>query len=168
MQRFELNLVEQIPRLRRYARALLGRSHYVDDLVQECLEKAWAKSHQWRVGSNMRAWVFSIMHNLYVDQVRKNRRQGNPLPLVERDQPTTDGGHESRQAIAELDEGLDRLSTEQREVLLLVALEGLTYEEVAATLDIPLGTVMSRLYRAREAMRRWMDGDSQPQLRSVK
>lgn len=164
----EALLVEQIPRLRRYARALAGDAAAADDLVQDCLERACRKGHQWRAGSDLRAWLFTIMHNCHVTGVRRAIRRGHHEPLEESTMPGRDGGQESALAVRDLGAGLAELPPEQREVLLLVALEGLRYEEVASVLDIPLGTVMSRLFRARERMRRWMAGEGPVTLRRVK
>jgi RNA polymerase sigma-70 factor, ECF subfamily len=153
------HLIEQhIPRLRRYARALTGERAIADDLVQDTLERAWNKLHLWRRGSDLRAWLFTIMHNVYVNQLRS--RTAHPLvPLDEDDinlpeRPTQTDLLEIR----DLDVALRKLSDEQREVLLLIALEQLSYEEAAKALGIPIGTVMSRLSRARDRLRRIMKG----------
>lgn len=145
-----------IPRLRRYARALVGDRAAADDLIQDTLERAWAKTGQFRIGSDMRAWMFSIMHNLHINQARSKREsesfdaETNEIPV----RATQGDGLEIR----DLERALRELPVEQREILLLVALEDLSYEEVASTLGIPLGTVMSRLSRARERLRVLMNG----------
>jgi len=149
-------VVAFIPRLRRYARALIGERGAADDLVQDTLERALSKFHLWRRGSDLRAWLFTIMHNVHVNQVR-SRREITPLDDEVLEQPvraTQDTALEAR----DLERALRLLSVEQREVLLLVVLEEMTYEEVATTLGIPIGTVMSRLSRAREKLRRLMEG----------
>ena len=140
-------LLTCIPRLRRYARALVGDRAAADDLVQDTLERAWGKFSLWRRGSDMRAWLFGIMHNLHVDQRRKPR-----LDTQELDEEA------SELALRDLQSALSQLPDEQREVLLLVALQEMSYEEVASTLGIPVGTVMSRLSRGRERLRLLMDG----------
>ena len=168
MDEFNLKLVQQIPKLRRYARALRGDMASADDLVQDCMERAWSRSAMWRSNSNLRAWLFSIMHNLHVDQVRKQIRRPDELELDERIHSTANNEQELSQSVTELDRGLATLNQKQREVLLLVSLEGLSYEEVATVLSIPLGTVMSRLFRARERMRNWLDGENVPAIRRVK
>jgi RNA polymerase sigma factor (sigma-70 family) len=145
-------LLAELPRLRRYARVLVGDRAAADDLLQDTLERAWARSRQWRDGGNLRAWLFSIMHNLRIDQLR--RGGPNVQSLDDEDhalptRPTQSDGLE----LLDLEAALARLPEEQRAVLLLVALEGMRYEEIAATLDIPLGTVMSRLARGRERLR---------------
>lgn len=160
MQDAHERLVACIPRLRRYARALLGGRADADDLVQDTIERGWDRLSSWRRGSDMRAWLFGIMHNLHVDQLRRPALAPEPLddelPLAGAD--TTAGGL----ALRDLDRALQQLPAEQREVLLLVALEDMRYEDVAAALDIPLGTVMSRLSRARERLRLIMLGQPLP------
>ncbi|MGK5038246.1 RNA polymerase sigma factor [Janthinobacterium sp. LB3P118] len=145
-----------LPGLRRYARALVGRLH-ADDLVQDTVERAWRRLDQWQRSGEMRPWLFSIMHNLHVDQLR---RPG--LALQELDDDTVLHAPERAPgqaiAIGEMDAALARLPLGQREVILLVALEQMSYEQVAATLDIPVGTVMSRLSRGRDKLRTLLDG----------
>ena len=146
-----------VPRLRRYARALLGERGGADDLVQDTLERGWSRLSSWRQGSDMRAWLFGIMHNLHVDQIR---RPGVVTQVLDEDTPVTPvrATQADGLVIRDLAAALRLLPSEQREILLLVGLEEMTYVEVAATLGIPLGTVMSRLSRAREKLRALMDG----------
>ena len=149
-------IVELIPRLRRYARALAGDRARADDLVQDTLERAWNKLHLWRPDSDLRAWLFTVMHNVHVNQVRASRNHAT----------LDDEGAEMAVAavqgasleIRDLERALALLPAEQREVLLLIALEDMSYAEVAGTLGIPIGTVMSRLSRAREKLRVLMHG----------
>ena len=150
-------LIACIPRLRRYARALVGNGALADDLVQDTMERGWRKLATWRRGSDMRAWLFGIMHNAYVDQVR---RPGLITETLDEGQayPAVDGQQEQRLALRDLESALRLLPSEQREVLLLVALEELSYAEVAEALGIPVGTVMSRLARGRERLRAAMEG----------
>ncbi|OGA18614.1 MAG: RNA polymerase subunit sigma-24 [Betaproteobacteria bacterium RIFCSPLOWO2_02_FULL_66_14] len=149
-------VVTYIPRLRRYARALLGERAAADDLVQDTLERALNKFHLWKRGTDLRAWLFTVMHNVHVNQVRSRREHvgldGDALELQTR--ATHDAGLETR----DLERMLQRLPVEQREVLLLVVLEDLSYEEAATALGIPIGTVMSRLSRARVRLRALMEG----------
>jgi len=151
-------LVELIPRLRRYARALAGDRASADDLVQDTLERAWAKLHLYRRGTDLRAWLFTVMHNVHVNRVRA-ARSTDPLEdeMPELAQRASQG---DALVVRDLDRSIARLPDEQRAVLLLVTLEELSYEEVARTLGIPIGTVMSRLSRAREKMRAMMAGTS--------
>ena len=155
----ESHLLACLPRLRRYARALVGDRAGADDLVQDTMERAWQKLASWRRGSDMRPWLFSIMHNLHVDQRRKP-----VIPTVtldDEDALATQAYTPDRLVGYDLESALRQLAAEQREILLLVVLEEMTYEEVAATLGIPLGTVMSRLSRARERLRTLVEGRPQ-------
>jgi len=172
-------LLEQIPGLRRYARALTGDAWTADDLVQDTLERACAKWRLWRVGSDLRAWLFTVMHNLHVSQLRQTARQGElarPLELGELAQ-------EPAAPAAPVDGSIDlqrcllRLPEEQRVALLLVTLEDLSYAEVARITGVPVGTVMSRLSRARSRLQELMeataaparaDGQQTPALRRLK
>ena len=152
------SIVELIPRLRRYARALAGDSAVADDLVQDTLERAWTELHLYRRGTDLRAWLFTVMHNVFVNQ----RRAAKPSSVLEDDMPELaqpvsdiDG-----LVLRDLDAAIRKLPVDQREVLLLVALEDMSYEEAAGTLGIPIGTVMSRLARAREKLRAMLSGQS--------
>lgn len=153
-------ILVQIPRLRRYARALLGERYAADDLVQDTLERALSKFHLWRPGSDLRAWLFTIMHNVFVNQVRSRRAE---VERTMEELPETFAGdsHSGALELADVDRALRALPDEQREVLLLVVIEEMSYEEASRALDIPIGTVMSRLSRARERMRRLMEGARQ-------
>jgi RNA polymerase sigma factor (sigma-70 family) len=150
-------ILEHIPRLRRYARALLGDRYAADDLVQDTLERAWNKFGLWRPGSDLRAWLFAIMHNVFVNQVRGRR---NDMEKTMEDLPVvaTRATQSDALEIADVERALRALPSEQREVLLLVAIEEMTYDEVSKALAIPIGTVMSRLSRGRERMRRLIAG----------
>jgi len=149
-------LLVEIPRLRRYARALLGNRAAADDLVQDTLERAWARCALWRAGSDLRAWLFSIMHNLRVDQLRRPNLPSHSIDDDDFEVPTR-ATQSDRLEVRDLESALRQLPDEQREVLLLVALEDLSYAEVAGMLGIPVGTVMSRLARGRERLRRLME-----------
>lgn len=146
-----------IPHLRRYARAMLGDRAAADDLVQDTLERAWIRLAQWRPGTDMRAWMFGIMHNLRVDQLR---RPVLPTRSLDEDdcEMSTRPTQSDNLEVCDIASALGRLPEEQREVLLLVALEDMSYTDIAATLGIPPGTVMSRLSRGREALRLIMAG----------
>jgi len=149
-------LLVEIPRLRRYARALLGNRAAADDLVQDTLERAWARCALWRAGSDLRAWLFSIMHNLRVDQLRRPNLPSHSIDEDDFEVPTR-ATQSDRLEVRDLESALRQLPDEQREVLLLVALEDLSYAEVAGMLGIPVGTVMSRLARGRERLRRLLE-----------
>ncbi len=164
----ERQIVEQIPHLRRYARALLGDSDRTDDLVQDCLERAWSRFHMVRADGNLRAWMFTIMHNLNANAARRASRRPRTIAYDhETHAVSVDGSQEGRVAMSGLARALDALPDEQREVVLLVGLEQMTYEEVAGITGVPLGTVMSRLHRGRERLRAAYEG-APPALRRVK
>jgi len=153
MERVEI--AAHIPRLRRYARALAGDSHRADDLVQDTLERALTKFHLWRHGSDLRAWMFAIMHNVFINQLKARRE----LALDEAAEAMLEGAAQSDPLeMRDLDAALRCLPVEQREVLLLVGLEQLSYAEASQALDVPVGTVMSRLSRGRERLRALMSG----------
>jgi RNA polymerase sigma-70 factor (ECF subfamily) len=150
-------IAAEIPRLRRYAQALTRQPHSADDLVQDCLTRALAKSHLWQEGSDLRAWLFTILHNQFVNSVRRSVREGVTVSL------NIDGGKPGREiepsqehalTLRDLDQALAKLPEDQRVVVLLVGLEGLAYDKVAEILGVPVGTVRSRLSRGREMLRR--------------
>lgn len=165
-------LVRHLPRLRRYARALTGDAGRADDLVQDSLERAWSRRHLWRGDGDPRAWLFTIMHNVFANQARRYARTPPLVALAEAD--TVDPGRYNAETAVELRElaaAIAELPAPQREVLILVGLEQLSYEEVAGILNIPVGTVMSRLSRARRRLRDRLyepDTHRSPGLRRVK
>jgi RNA polymerase sigma factor (sigma-70 family) len=153
-------ILAELPRLRRYARALVGERAAADDLVQDTLERAWTRIGQWRPGSDLRAWLFGIMHNLRIDQMRRPGLNIAPIDYDAIDLPTR-ATQTDHMELRDLAATVMRLPEEQRAVLLLVALEDMRYEDVARTLDIPVGTVMSRLARGRERLRLLLEADAQ-------
>ena len=161
-------ILSEIPRLRRYARALLGDRAAADDLVQDTLERAWSRLSQWRVGSNLRAWLFGIMHNLRVDQLRRPTLVAQSMDDENFELPTRATQTDAME-VGDLEAALRQLPDEQREILLLVAVEEMSYTDISATLGIPIGTVMSRLSRGRERLRLILDGQmSTAKLRVVR
>ncbi|MDD2918478.1 RNA polymerase sigma factor [Rhodoferax sp.] len=151
-------IVAQIPALRRYARALTGDTWAADDLVQDTLERACNKWRLWLVGTNLRAWLFSVMHNLFVNQLRQSPggRQTALLDIDDlADELPAPASHPD--LALDLQRCLLRLPPEQREILLLVCMEDMTYAEVAKVTGVPLGTVMSRLSRARARLQAMLD-----------
>jgi RNA polymerase sigma-70 factor, ECF subfamily len=148
-------IVPYIPNLRRYARALVGDRDGADDLVQDTLERAVRKFHLWRPG-DLRAWLFSIMHNVFVNQL-KSRKISPDMEVDETFAAPIPGA--TRADVLDLQRALGTLAPEQREVVLLVALEDMSYADVSRALGIPMGTVMSRLSRGRERLRRVMNGE---------
>ncbi len=171
-----MRLVEPlIPALRRYARALMRDRAAADDLVQDCLERTITRWHQRRPDGDAKAWVFTILHNLAINRMTQRARRGEHLSVDDVDEssfaraPGQEDGLRHRDVLA----ALDTLPPEQRSVLLLVSVEDLSYAEAARVLDIPIGTVMSRVARAREKLARALtNGDvdlpaSAPRLRRV-
>jgi len=149
-------IVPYIPNLRRYARALVGDREGADDLVQDTLERAVRKFHLWRPG-DLRAWLFSIMHNVFVNQL-KARKIAYEVEID--DSIAAPMSSVTGTDLMDLDRALAAISPDQREVVLLIAVEDMTYAEVGRALGIPIGTVMSRLSRGRDKLRRLMDGES--------
>jgi RNA polymerase sigma-70 factor (ECF subfamily) len=161
-------LIAQLPALRRYARALSGNAALADDLVQDCIERALRQGEGLRDLHRLGGWLRSILHNLYIDELRRSRSRGHEEEVTEMaddlalSTPARDGtaGIDFVRAMA-------TLSLEHRQVLLLVGLENKNYREVAEELDIPIGTVMSRLARGRERLRSALDGERPPHVRPV-
>jgi RNA polymerase sigma factor (sigma-70 family) len=156
------SLVGHIPELRRYARSLTGDAWAADDLVQDTLERACERWRLWAAGSDLRAWLFTLMHNLFVDGTRRAmRQQGQRVDVEDAEQEMVVPSGAVDQVL-DLQRCLLRLPEEQREVLLLVALQDLGYEDVARITGVPIGTVMSRLSRARSRLRELMEGRQPP------
>lgn len=156
--RDEAEIVACIPSLRRYARGLVSDRDRADDLVQDTLERAWSRFSMWHRRGEVRAWMFGIMHNHFVDRLRAQRSRpeesaGDALPDVPQRPSQTDALE-----VRDLDRLLRRLPPEHLEVLLLVGVEELSYQEVATAIGVPIGTVMSRLSRARARLREEMRG----------
>jgi RNA polymerase sigma-70 factor (ECF subfamily) len=147
----------EIPRLRRYARALLRNPESADDLVQDTLVRALAKIHLWQPDTDLRAWLFTLMHNQYVNFVRKSVREGASTPLETAVDIGRAPSQQEQLQLRDFRRALDQLPHEQRAVVLLIGLEGLRYEEVADILNVPVGTIRSRLSRARDLLRQLMD-----------
>src|SRR5438309_11047949 len=158
MNDFARQLEAEIPRLRRYARALTRDVSRADDLVQSCLTRAVAKQHLWQPGTDLRAWLFTILHNQHVNDVRRSVREGVNV-AVEEMAPvlTVQSNAIDVLQLRDLEAAIGKLPQEQRQVILLVGLEGMRYEEVALILGVPVGTVRSRLSRGRDQLRRLMD-----------
>ena len=143
-----------IPVLRRYARALVRDRDRADDLVQDCLERAVAKRHQWRGDGPVQAWLFRILINRHRDLLRQKLAPAHLIAIDDLSfEPADACGDDARFDLREIQDAMSRLSGDQREALLIVALEGKTFEQAASILDIPKGTLMSRLARARAALR---------------
>ena len=162
-------ITRHIPTLRRYARALTRDYTAAEDLVQDTLERAWRRLYLWRSGSDLRAWLFTIMHNVHMNQVKSQPHKWNrPAEDEALDLPVTPT-QEGRLELRDLYNALRRLSEDQRAVVLLIGLEQMSYEEAANVLGVPVGTVMSRLSRGREQLRILMNrGSATAQLKIVK
>jgi RNA polymerase sigma-70 factor, ECF subfamily len=153
-----------IPRLRRYAHALARHPVRPDDLVQDTLERAWSRRRQWQPGTDLRAWLFTILHNTFISELRRFTVRGYDAETIDgtdRGASTLAGGEMVNSQVGvmrDIERALAALPVEQRAVVLLVGLEDLSYREAAEVLGIPVGTVMSRLSRGRARLRELMDG----------
>jgi RNA polymerase sigma-70 factor (ECF subfamily) len=160
-------LEKQIPGLRRYAYGLVRDRDAADDLVQDCLERALSRWYLRRADGDVRAWLFTILRNQYINAYRSRQRRGASAQL---DEATPAAAADPEAALAARDAlaALDRLSEDQKSLLLLIGVEDLSYEEAAAVLGVPIGTVMSRLSRARQRFRTMIESGGPPLLRRVK
>lgn len=157
-------MLGHIPRLRRYARTLVFDADRADDLVQSALERGLTHWHQFDQRRDMLVWLLSIAHNAHLDHCRREQRVTVLEPGDLQDLQDRGGGHGGTDVGLRLDlaAALARLSTEQRETLLLVCVEQLSYAEAAEVMHVPVGTVMSRVCRARAAMRQFLEGRDRP------
>ncbi len=155
-------MAAQLPALRRYALALVRNATAADDLLQDCIERALRQASKLEDIQRIGGWLRTILHNLYVDDLRRQRRQGVHVGLDVVDMLRESPGRDYV-AVLDFDRAMGTLSLEHRQVLLLVGLEGLNYREVAEELGMPIGTVMSRLARAREKLRQAMDENERVQ-----
>jgi len=169
VEHFLDQIEECIPALRRYARALTRNVDQADDLVQDCIERAIRKRGLWQPTGPLRAWLFRILLNLYRNELRSAQRRGVHVPVDDMiAEPSIAPSQPGRIALAEMARAIDRLASDQREALLLVVLDGMSYADAAIALDIPIGTLMSRLGRARAALRILTGTGEEPRLRTVK
>lgn len=150
-----LQMVTLLPRLRRFAFSLTGAGDRADDLVQSTCERALRSTDQWVPGTKLDSWMFRIMRNLFIDGIRKTRGEGRPEPIEEAQGALGDDGPriaEARLTLSAVRRAMGDLPEEYRSVVALVCIEDLSYKEAAAVLDVPLGTVMSRLSRGRQLL----------------
>ena len=167
---FRGQLVTEIPYLRRFARALSGDAALADDLVQDCIERALRKSHLYDPARPLRAWLYAVLRNVFISNLRHGRRS----TVVKTVDELVDGEdavrpmQEDRLSSVLISEALNRLTTQHREVIVLVGLEEMSYRDVAEVLGIPIGTVMSRLSRARESLKQLLEDRGYTVLRRVK
>ena len=157
-----------VPALRRYARALTRNADLADDLVQDCLERALSRRGLFRPTGAVRAWLFTILLNLHRNALRTSHRRGETVDIDTVPELSTPAPQPGHIALAELARAIETLPPEQKEALLLVTLEGIPYAEAAGIIGIPLGTLMSRLGRARAALRTLTGSPAEPHLRTVK
>jgi len=164
-------VVAQIPQLRCYAHSLTREPERAQDLVQDCLQRAFEKLHLWKQGTNMRAWLFTIMHNIHANAAKRFNTGPQFVSMEQTEhlnnhEPVLDHKDDAL-IMQDLEAALRLLSSEHREIIYLVCIEELKYNQVASILDLPLGTVMSRLYRAREQLRQHLYGDSKNNVRRL-
>ncbi len=152
-------ILAEIPRLRRYARALLRNRDAADDLVQDSLERALLRMDNWRTGDSPRRWLFTIMHHLFVDQMRKVKRRGETAMLpIDTSEAMSQPAHQAEDvASREILDALQAISPDRRAAILMVAVEGFSYAEAANVLGVPAGTLMSRIARGRDELRSLLD-----------
>ncbi len=154
-------LVAQLPGLRRYAMALVGNAALADDLVQDCIERALGQEAQLREAERLGGWLRRILYHLYIDEIRRNRRRGREQDINElADNLELSAPAPDNSAMKEFVQAVNRLSAEHRQILLLVSVEELSYRQIADELEIPLGTVLARLARARQRLRELMQSRS--------
>lgn len=169
MADFRARIIEELPHLRRYARALqCGDVDAADDLVQSCIERALSRQRLWRRPGRLRSWLFAIMHNIFINEATTAARRRALLAEHRPDAPVCTPDHETRMEARETIDAMARLPEEFRAALSLVTLEDVSYQEAARILDIPVGTLMSRLHRARARLREMTGAETRPALRRVK
>jgi len=152
---FEEGMLALLPRLRRFARSLARNEADADDLCQLSIERALKSRDQWQQGTRLDAWMYRIMRNMWIDEARARTRRAATFAPEEDGLDVGDDGHEAIErnvAVGEVDRAMAKLPEEQREVIALVLVEGLAYKEAAEILDIPMGTLTSRLVRGRQAL----------------
>jgi RNA polymerase sigma-70 factor (ECF subfamily) len=156
---FNDQLIAVLPRLRRFARGLAGATADADDLVQAACERALARAHQFEEGTRFDSWMFRIVQTIWIDQLRARevRKEDGDVAEERLGSDAAVRRVEARLALAEVRQAVQLLPPDQRTVLMLVTVEGLSYKEAAAVADVPVGTIMSRLARARTALQRHLD-----------
>lgn len=152
-------LVVLLPRLRRFARTLTHHYHDADDLVQLALERAITRHGQWDPGSRLDSWMFTIIRNAWIDEVRARQRHGTHIDLDEMVENVEHASSDMRVELLALQQGMARLAEEQRTAVALVLIEGLSYKEAADVMEVPIGTLTSRLARGREALQKWLNAE---------
>lgn len=156
---FKRELVSALPHLRAFARGLSGRPDFADDLVQEAAIKAWSARARYTPGTSMKAWTFAILRNHYLSELRRNRRQADYDPDLAERLLVMDADQEDRLHLTDMQTALQKLSADRREALLLVGASGFTYEEAANICDCAIGTMKSRVARARAELGRLLEAE---------
>ena len=159
---FKREMTAVIPHLRAFARGLCGRPDLADDLVQETLLKAWAAQERFEPGTSMRAWTFVILRNAYLTDMRRNRFRGEYDETVAERTLTAPAGQEGPLHLSDMHRALLTLPPERREALLLVGAGGFSYEEAADICGCAVGTIKSRVGRARAALSRMIESGDMP------
>ena len=165
-----VEIAQNVPSLRRFARALCGDPSLADDLVQDTVERALNKSHLYDPSRPLKAWLFAILRNLHISELRRVGR-GRIVKTVDEMAPAEqaiDGGQDSQVGVRSIAQALERLPEPNREVILLIALEDMSYRDCAEIIGVPVGTIMSRLSRGRAALRDLLEGREKPSLRRIK
>lgn len=167
---FRSQLAAELPHLRRFSRALVGDAALADDLVQDCIERALIKSHLYDPARPLRAWLFAVLRNLYISGLRRDRRSAvvKSVDELTGGEGAVPASQEERLSVALIAEALDRLPQQHREVIVVVALEEMSYRDAAEITGVPIGTVMSRLSRARGSLQRILEDRGHTVLRRVK
>lgn len=165
---FEERLIAEIPALRRYGRVLCREREAAEDLLQDCVERALRRRHLWRRPGNFRAWLFRIMHNIHANDVRWRARRPRAIAFEQEHERAEAPVQEMRLEIGQTLAAFEQLSDDQRQLLVLIAIEGFSYREAARILSLPEGTVMSRMSRARERLLDIMAGQARDRVRRIK
>ena len=167
---FQNNLIAQMPHLRRFARALCGDAALADDLVQDCVERALLKQHLYDTSRPLKAWLYAILRNIFISQWRRSAQMGamKPLDDMEEFEGSVPPAQEQNLSVALISDALDHLPAQQREVLVMISLEELSYKDAAEIIGVPIGTIMSRLSRARGSMQNLLEKRGTTFLRVVK
>lgn len=163
---FRSRLLQLIPRLRRFAVALTGDLDQADDLVQETCARALSRNSQWQQGTRLDSWMYRIAQNIWFDHLRAKKVRGDHVDLGMTDISGADGRTivEHRLSLADVNTAMSKLPHDQRVLVALVCIDGISYSEAAAITGVPIGTVMSRLARARRQLHTYLEGEATPSL----
>ena len=167
---FRTNLIAEIPHLRRFARSLCGDASLADDLVQDCIERALKKSHLYDATKPLRAWLYAVLRNIHVSNWRSNAKHqfAKNLDDLQGSEGATRAEQEDNFSTTVITEALDKLPAQQREVLVLISLEEVSYKDASEIIGVPIGTIMSRLSRARSTLNDILEERGTTFLRRVK